>query len=261
MEYEALFPKEEGRYFPKRILHPAFREYNFSSKPTAGETYLMAVDWSKTRDRTQILVGKAHGMEKVSLVNWREIDPQEELMTRDMQIDLTKSVFKLFNPAWFICDTTGAQDLFINLLTTGIDPIPLSRIHCMNKDKEVYGFEFSGPANYELMRNYKKAIESGNFVLPKGKTQEDAEFHDKFRTKWITEHHELESRTAQKGGYIVYKKPENGYDDLVQCSAMLCWYIRFSKPSKPLMKITRFGKTRKIPIKQQLRMDARKSYR
>lgn len=244
MEYEALFPKEAGRFFSRRLLQQSFREYDMVTHPKGSHKYIMAVDWTKHRDKMQIIIGDVVGGEKISVVHHQEIDPENRAYSRDEMVAIVKEKFELFNPFWIICDSTGAQDLFINLLTIGDMKIPKSRFYAHNADKEEYGFIFSGPQNYDLYRNYKKLLESGNFVVPGGRIRDGIagdDTHQKFRKQWIKEHHELEAKSAMAKGYLTFSKPKNGYDDMVQTCAMLAWHVRFSKPSPPLMIIKQFS--------------------
>ena len=236
MEYEALFPMEGGRFFPRRLLHESFRGYQFVPSPKAGVKYIMSVDWSKFRDKMEIMIGEVNG-NTITLANWTEVDPHNVQLTREETVALVKEKFWLFKPEWINTDSTGAQDLFIDMLCTGDKAIPKMRFYKPKPDKDEYGFIFGGQANHDLYQNYKKALESGNFVVPGG-SQDD--LHDSFRAKWIKEHYEIETTSAKNKGYLVFSKPKNGYDDMVQSCALLAWYMRYLAPVPPLMAMSRF---------------------
>ncbi len=182
----------------------------------------MAIDWAKERDRTQILIAEIGKNKAQKYVFWKEIDPKKGKIGYTEQIKYVKDVFWRFKPM-IIPDSSGQQDTYIELLTSGENAIPPGFI--FKEDPSVpdkMGFKATGERNYNMHRIHKKYILDGMVKFPA---------EEVFLEKWVGEHNAILTKPIMGGSAVGFDCPRIGYKDLCVTAAMLSYAV--SRDSGP----------------------------
>lgn len=224
MWYGAKFPELGDRFYPRTVLYECGTsgpDFAWITKGLPNRNYIMAIDWGKHKDRTQILVAELlEGDEKMKYVYWKEIDPRKGVVSMDTQVRVVKDIFVDFGCSWVIADATTMQDVIIENLVSGDDAIPPG---LMYKDAHDHlGYRATGESNYAMHRNHRTQILNKNILVPK--------IHPFFQ-QWVNEHNQLQAKPVQSGRYVKLEEPRNAFKDLAVTSAMLS--LRIEKKVTP----------------------------
>jgi hypothetical protein len=243
MEYEARFPDTSQRFFPKEIilsLRDPKSVFIKDRKPKTGKTYIMAADWAKFLNNTQIVVGELGTDGKIAYVDWVEFNPKRERIDYWTQAEKAKELFWTYNVQWFIPDTTTTQDMIVDLLIQDGDSwhgIPRGCLYREDSNKDIFGYKATAPKNWEMWKNHRQLMNTGKIRLPGKGRDPDAE---RFFDLYLKEHHELQiHKTANNIGNTL-REPKNGSKDLAITCAMMSLYVQDTKFSAPLMDIGAF---------------------
>src|SRR3972149_983612 len=216
----APFPPRSGRFYDRGIMNACVDRppqvplhfirgstvYPGDSKmpvpPGPNLHVVMAVDWAKAHDRTEILAGEIRGGHLYYLF-WRRIYPTGVEYTA--QVEYVKLVFAILRGHTLICDATSQQDVFIEMLTKGENAIPKARLwKDENAEEDRYGFRGSGVSNDFMHKNHKVALVNRMIHVPE---------QEPFLSDWIMQHNQLQAETT-KNGLTGLRQPKNGFKDL-----------------------------------------------
>jgi hypothetical protein len=231
MEFEAIFPEQGTRFFDVSMLSLCMdNSLSFTKEPEAGKTYVMAVDYAKFVNRTQIVIGEWNPeTKKMKYAFWREIDPKREKLDYETQIDIVKELFWKYKCVWICPDATSNQDALISMLTTRENAIPPALLYHTG---ERVGYCASDVLNDSMWRNHRQQITRGRIIVPTAGATEK-----RFADKWKKEHNELDVKIIRNGQMIKLEEPMNGYKDLAVACGMLSLYIPLTEKTKPSMGI------------------------
>jgi len=241
MYLNARFPPRSGRFYDRPVLlgcvdrtpqalfflpgssvYPAGGLY---PSPEGSFDYVMAVDWAKSRDRTEILIAEVRGGHLFYRF-WRRIYPTGVEYTA--QVEYVKRIFMLMRCRGIVCDATSQQDVFIEMLTKGDNAIPKARIW---KDdhaaEEHYGFRGSDMSNDFMHKNHKVAMVNRMLHIPE---------QEPFLSEWVIQHNQLQAETT-KNNLTILREPKNGYKDLAVASAMLSLFVRARPKARASMDV------------------------
>ena len=220
MEYEAEFPSQTGRFFPIEALNRCGQPYRFISQGLASREYYMSIDLARHKDRTEILIAEVGTDGSIKVVAWERIYPEQGLSYDDIAIKV-KGWYRAFMPSTIIVDTTTHQEMFVSLLTSGVDAIPIARFYTEGKR---VGFVATVQRNSEMWSIHRRMIMATKFNVPNLEVE--------FFNEWKRQHNELivKENTSER---IILKEPPNGYKDLAVASAMLSYAVFHRKSSKP----------------------------
>lgn len=230
MEYEAKFPDTSARWYPLTLLHSLRAPRGFLDKPRAGKTYIMAVDWAKYFNNTQILVGEIEPSSAVmTYCYWQEYNPKREIVDYERQVEEVKKIFWKFDCTWICPDTTTTQDALVSMLFAADDynpGIPKASMYTEEDDEKPrsevvrWGYKASTVRNYEMWRNHKQQMVKGRIRVPV-----DGPIEQNFWIKYEREHHELQAVAQQNNQYYRLEEQPGGSKDLAVSAAMLSMYL------------------------------------
>lgn len=224
MEYNAIFPKQMGRFFPRDVLiMSGYRDVSMHdelSKGQPGRQYVMSVDFAKVHDRTEILVGEILD-DHLHYIFWKRIDPKDRVMNWDDQFTIIRDIYKRYLPWQVILDTTTFQEKFIDDLTNprSGEGIPESVLWINHKDE--IGYRATAEMNHFMWQNHRQKIVSGKIHVPVS-----SPYNPNFFDEWVKQHNELNiKRVGSTKDFISLEPPKNGFKDLAVASAMLSMLI------------------------------------
>jgi hypothetical protein len=231
MEYEARFPATSSRFFSISTIQGCTRQGEFYPMPKPQYDYVMAVDWAKFHDNTQILVGQFDPRNtSLQYCHWTELSPKARVIDYEEQANLVKWVFHRYGCIWICPDATGNQTAIIErLLEDGEyngEPAPSISPHFFygydpekELDKQKLGYLGSTQRNEEMWKNHRQQMVRQRLRIPISGPKEQ-----KFLYQYEKEHHELETKQTEMG-IIRLVEQKGGYKDLAVCSAMLSLYL------------------------------------
>jgi hypothetical protein len=220
MMLNAKFPLMSDRFYPRTNLYDCGArikdgvDYKFTPRAIGDRVYVMAVDWAKYIDRTQILVAEVID-KKLHYVYWYEINPKDKIVDYDDQISLVQDIFRDFKCKWICPDASAQQEHIVKQLSMGDKAIPPALVY--RDEKERLGFHASLDGNYTLHRNHRRRIMNKQIIVPKNE--------HKFFNQWVKEHHELKASNVGTRNLMKFKEPNKGFKDLCVTSAMLSLYL------------------------------------
>ncbi len=217
-EYCAEFAKQGGKWYPYNELAACVKTgVEWPTNIVKLGRLIMAIDWAKEQDRTQILIAEVDAATKTQrYVYWKEINPAKGKIGYTEQFEFVKELFWKYKPNMIIPDATSQQDAFIEALTHGENAIPQTFFFKENKDDDKWGYNATGGRNYNMHRLHKKNIFDGRIIVPDDEV---------FYTKWIKEHNDLLTRPIQGGTAVGFDNPRKGFKDLCIVSAMLSYAV------------------------------------
>lgn len=223
MEYEADFPRQQGRFFPAYTLgkcipdEPRWRlleDHELRRNPST--MYVMAVDWARVLDRTEILVGELFEG-RLKYVYWKRLDPQKDDMNYNTQVALVQDIFHRMGVQLFIADFTSHQDTLIPLLTAGSKGIP--EYLFWKNPKEEIGYRASDDSNHNMWQNHRRLMMGGRILSPNDISHQ---LTATFISEWKRQHNSLNiKKTTGAKMLLRLEEPRGGHKDLAVASAML----------------------------------------
>ena len=174
MEYLARFPDTSLRFYPMSLLESLKSSASFYQNPVAGCEYVLAADWAKYQNCTELVVGELNGNERtLTYIQWMELDPRDGKISYDIQARLAKELFWRYKCIGFIPDTTSNQDMLIPLLQQdekSVRGIPPQYFWGYDRDKTMeeqrLGYKATDISNWEMWRDHKDAMLKGRIEVP-----------------------------------------------------------------------------------------------
>ena len=242
MEYEAKFPIQEGRFFPMYLVASCFPDaanYQLLElpdlTPMVGSYLIMAVDWARVMDRTEILVGEIHDG-KIKYVFWKRLDPTKDNMDPNAQVRLVQDIYRRLGCSLLIPDATSHQDLLLGMLMKGTHPIPEYSIWRNAKDE--MGYRASDDSNHQMWHNHRRMM-MNNFII--GPYDKSHNLSHVFMSEFKRQHNSLNVKhTAGSKNLLRLIEPRGGFKDLAVCAAMLSLAAENSI-HPPWMSLEKFG--------------------
>jgi len=233
MEYEAKFPDTSLRFFPMNLLESlTFNPVSnvFYKDPKPEYIYIMAVDWAKHHDMSEILIGGYDRQKnKIHYCEWIELDPRKQKIDYEEQVEMVKKYFFHYDCKWICPDSTSAQDVLMEKLMTQTEhpPIPKAYIyHQETSDKPLsdvtrWGYKASDVSNWEMWSNHKQQMVKGRLSIPRNGPREE-----RFYLKYLEQHHNLQARPIRSGALIKLEEKRGEYKDLAVTAAMMSLYLK-----------------------------------
>jgi len=241
MEYEAKFPDTSQRFYTMQMLEDCVdTKYHFLDGPRPGYTYIMAVDWAKYLNNTQIVVGEVDLRNlHLSYCEWYMFNPKERKVDYEEQVDKVLELFWKFNVSWICPDSTSTQDAIIELLKNGTenhDGIPLPRFYGYDRDKNTdaqnLGYKATLQKNDEMHRNHRQQLVKGRISIPNQRPRER-----RFYERWVDEHHNLHVKNVSGSQHIRLVEGPGHDKDLAVTCAMLSLFLKERDKKPALMDI------------------------
>lgn len=237
-EYCARFAEFTGNWWVMENVHRSGNpNLTFHSHPFPGEKYIIAIDWGRMFNATQVGIWAVMGR-KIRLHNYKEFVPQA--VSKDNSNTarpLFKAVREFVMPfddqtMKYYWDITGDKNgLFGDLLLHGYDNIPgfpKSKIvrNSTAEKNNTWGLWCANDIfNSDLKQNLKTQFMAHNIEVPMVEP-----FWSNYI--WEFEHCKVEPTGS---GHLTFKEPKNGRRaiDILDMTSFAAWHLFHKREEKP----------------------------
>jgi len=253
-EYCAMFSEERGSWWPLYNIKNSGDPYlSFIKKPQPGKDYIVAVDWGRLYNATQVGVWETDG-KQITLRAYKEFEPSR--VTKEVAQTI-KPMFKAVRDFLFpfdeqtlryYFDITGDKNgLFGDLLINGYANVPgfkkskIVRNETAEKNKTWGLWCANDVFNSDLKQNLKSQFLANNIHVPQKQP-----FWDNYI--WEFEHCQVEKTGS---GHLTFKEPKKGRRgiDILDMCSFAAWHLQRKRigPAYLGFSIGRKGRKNRVP--------------